>query len=88
MLEIFALIYLTKKNGNIAKEKGHSKGSYIFLTIALWFGGEIIGAIIGVMITEGMGAYIFAFIGAIMGAIISYQIVKNLSDKNYRRTLA
>jgi len=82
MLEILALIYLTRKNGAIAEKKGQKPGRYKFLTVLLWFGGEILGAILGAIVDgggDGMGAvYLFALVGAVVGAGLSRLIVNNL----------
>ncbi|MCI0490375.1 MAG: hypothetical protein L0229_27595 [Blastocatellia bacterium] len=82
MLEILLLIFLTRKIGEICQEKGHKAGGYKALTVVLWFGGEIVGAIVGALATSGEGGvmiYILALIGAAVGAGISFAIVNNLS---------
>lgn len=82
MLEILALIYLTRKNGAIAEKKGKKPGLYKLLTVLLWFGGEVFGAILGAVIAGGgdaMGAvYLFALVGALVGAGLSRLIVNKL----------
>lgn len=79
MLEIIALIFLTKKIGAICEDKGRKAGWYKALTVLLWFGCEVAGAFIGV-ITVGGGVivYVYALIGAVVGAGISFVIAKNL----------
>ncbi|MBW8879597.1 MAG: hypothetical protein JF614_32085 [Acidobacteria bacterium] len=83
MLEILALIYLTRKNGGIAEKKGNKPGLYKFLTVLLWIGGEIVGGILGAIVASGsdeMGPlYLFALVGALAGAGLSRLIVNNLS---------
>jgi uncharacterized membrane protein YebE (DUF533 family) len=84
MLEIFILWQLTKTIGKIIEGKGQKSGGYKVLTVILWFGGEIAGAILGTMIT-GTSAdaqcliYIFALGGAAVGAGIAYLIAQNVS---------
>ena len=82
MLEILLLIFLTKKIGEICQDKGRKAGGYKALTVVLWFGGEIVGAILGLVATSGEGGalvYVLALIGAAVGAVISFTIVNNLT---------
>ena len=82
MLEILMLIFLTRKVGEIVSAKGRKAGWYKFMTVALWFGCEIIGGIIGGVIiaisrSDSFAiAYLFALVGAVIGAITSYVIAK------------
>ncbi|MCK4346220.1 MAG: hypothetical protein KAX05_13125 [Bacteroidales bacterium] len=76
MLEIIALIFITRRIGKISKEKGLNPLGYKILTIILLFACELIGGIIGILITEKtLGIYFLAIIGAIIGIIISFAIV-------------
>ena len=80
MLEIALLIVLTRKIGEICREKGRKATGYKILTVVLWFGGEIVGAIIGALITggqESLTIYILALAGAGAGAGIAFFIAKN-----------
>ncbi|RLD57573.1 MAG: hypothetical protein DRJ05_09465 [Bacteroidetes bacterium] len=83
MLEIFLIVYLSKKIGKIVEEKEHKKGIYIFMLVIFWLLGEFIGAFIGMIVTgkEGIIIYLYALIGAGFGALLSFLIVKNLSKK-------
>ena len=80
MLEIIAIIYLVRYNGNICKEKNVKPGWYQFLTVILWIALEFLGAIIGVVLFgEGKGGiYLSALIGAGLGAFVSIRIVKGI----------
>lgn len=81
MLEILALISLTNKIGRIVEQKGYQSSGYKWSTVAWWFGGEILGVIIGLLITggeQGLPAYIIALIGAAIGASIAYSNANNL----------
>lgn len=83
MLEILALYTLTTRIGAIVEQKGHKSGSYKLMTVALWFGGEIFGAIIGSLMAGGGESaqcviYIVALIGAGAGAGIAFAIANNL----------
>lgn len=84
MLEILALLALTKRIGNIVEQKGHKSRWYKVLTVVLWFGGEIIGAILGVILTAASESaqcliYLFALGGAVAGAGAAYLIAISLS---------
>ena len=93
MLEILALIALTRKIGSMAEAKGHSGGTYKFFTVLLWFGGEVVGFIIGSDMYKSsdadgfnLAAYGIALIGAAAGALAAYLLASNLPDKNASAT--
>jgi hypothetical protein len=48
-----ALLALTKRIGQMVEQKGHKSGRYKALIVELWFGGEFVGAIAGVIMTGG-----------------------------------
>ncbi len=82
MLEIILLIGLTKKIGRILEEKGRKSGWFKVLAVALWIGGEIIGAVVGAAVGQisglGLGAaYMLALLGAACGALAAYLIAKS-----------
>lgn len=80
MIEILLLVALTRKIGRICEEKGRKAVGFKALTVMLWFGGEIVGAVIGVSSgVEGLGVYLFALVGAAIGAGISVLIANNLT---------
>ena len=80
MLEIIAIVALTRYVGKIVKQKNRKPGLYQFLTVIFWIGFEFIGAIIGtLMYGEGMERYGIALLGAGIGALISYGIANSLS---------
>lgn len=83
MLEILALLALTKKIGAIAETKGRKAGGYKFLTVILWFGGELVGALIGSAIGNGdtCATYAVAIAGAAIGAGIAYLITNGLPEQ-------
>jgi predicted lipid-binding transport protein (Tim44 family) len=86
MLEILALILLTGQIGKIVEAKGHKSGKYKWMTVGLWFGGEIAGLVVGLFLAILLGGdesaqciiYIVALLGAIAGAVLAYVIAKNL----------
>jgi hypothetical protein len=90
MLEIFLVIALSRKIHSMAKEKGHGGALYVVLFVILWFVGEVAGAVIGAIASEGepgLAVYLFALFGAAAGAAISFIIVSSLpsikSDTGY-----
>src|SRR3954463_3453341 len=88
MLEIILLVWLCRKIGAIAREKGRKAVGYQFMLVGMWLGGEIGGMVAGVLMVganPGGGinptAYLFALMGAAAGAIVTFVIVNSLSDK-------
>jgi len=80
MIEILLLVALTRKIGRICEEKGRRTGGFKALTVMLWIGGEIFGAVVAVSAgIEELGVYLFALIGAAVGAGIAVLIAKNLA---------
>ena len=92
MLEILLLIFLCKKVGSIVGPKGYSPGWFKFFAVIAWFGGEIAGAFIGVIIAmmgdpnpQGppMGIiYVGALVGAAVGVGIVFVIANSLAEKS------
>lgn len=81
MLEIIALIFLTKKIGALAEQKGLKPGTWKLYTVLCWFGCEILGAIIGIALLgqENMILGVLIGLGCAVG---SYFVLKaNLSKK-------
>lgn len=77
MCEIICLIGLWKLLGNAAEEKGRPAIWFQLMGIGLWFGGEIVGAVVGVVFSGGsqLTAYMFALGGAVVGAGVSFLVV-------------
>jgi membrane protein DedA with SNARE-associated domain len=89
MLEIILLIFLTRHVGEIVESKGRRKtGWYKLMTVLLWLGGEVMGAIAGGIVAALSGSgnfvvYICALLGAAAGAGISVLIARSLSVVSY-----
>lgn len=84
MLEILALLVLTKNIGKVVEAKGRKSGGYKALAVGLWFSGEVIGLMFGTIIAHGDPSahwtpYLIALLGAAIGASIAYAIANNLS---------
>ena len=79
MLEILALIFLTKKIGAIAERKGLKPGTWKLYTVLGWIGGEITGIIIAMTLFST--DIISLMITGIAGAIGGYLIVKLILEK-------
>jgi hypothetical protein len=79
MLEILLIIFLARKIGAMVEAKGHGKILYQVVFVAFWFGGEVFGAIAGVILASSGGKepgfaipYICALIGALVGAVAAF----------------
>jgi hypothetical protein len=81
MLEIIALIFLTRQIGTLAHDKGLKPGRWKLYTVLAWFAGEIGGSIIGFLIF-GMNNIVSVILVALAGAVTGYFILKaNLSKR-------
>lgn len=92
MLEIIAVYLMAKKIAEMAAEKGRSAVPYVLMLIGLWIGGEVCGAVLGVILSKGrenmLMVYGLALGGAIAGAIITFVVVSALppvNDYDYER---
>ncbi len=81
MLEIIALIFLCKSNGNLAVKKGLKPSTWKMYTIFAWIVGELGGAIIGMSMFGKTN--LLAMLGiAVFGAFGGYLFVrKTLENK-------
>jgi hypothetical protein len=80
MLEILFLIFLAKKMGKTVEAKGRKAGRYKAMLVAFWFGGEILGLIIGrAIVGESIAIYLIALIGAGVGAAAAFGVANNLA---------
>jgi hypothetical protein len=80
MLEIFFVVFLTKKLASIAKAKGRSSG-WAALGPVLWILGEIGGAVVGATIgIDDIALYVGALAGAALGAGLAWVVVNSLSS--------
>jgi len=75
MLEILTLVYFSRKIGDLALQKGLKKGWWRFYTILAWFGAEIIGIILSILIFQTEETLALLPLGYAF-AISSYFILK------------
>lgn len=83
MLEIIALIFLTRKIGEIAYRKGVPAGRWKLYTVLAWFGFEIAGFALGAILfgTENIiGLALFAMACAFGGYLVIKAQVDKLPD--------
>jgi hypothetical protein len=78
MIEILALIFLTRKIGDKATLKGLPVGRWKLYTILAWFGGEILGVVLGLMVSDNL----LSAVGiGVLCAVGGYLVVKYNIDK-------
>ena len=86
MLELIALIFLTREIGKLAEEKGLKPLTWKIYTIVSWIITEIIGFIVGVMLF-GLDNLVSVGLVGFTFAITSYFIIKaqlnKLPDQNF-----
>ena len=75
MLEIIALIFLTRTIGNLAERKGLKKGWWKFYTVIAWFGAEVLGIVLSIIIFQTEEILGLVFLGYAF-AVASYFILK------------
>jgi len=80
MLEILALIYFTRKIGDIAVRKGLKSGWWKFYTVLAWFGGEIMGIVLSILIFQTEETLALLPLGYAF-AFASYFILKAVLSK-------
>ena len=80
MLEIIALVFLTRKIGDLAERKGLKKGWWKFYTVIAWFGPEVLGIVLSILIFQTEEILGLVFLGYAF-AIASYFILKAVLSK-------
>ena len=80
MLEIIALIFLTKEIGRIAERKGLKPSKWKIYLVVGWLFSEIVGLLVGAMIFSSDNIISIMLIG-ITFAITSYFIIKGQLNK-------
>ncbi len=54
-IEIIVLFFLSKKNGDLAQQKGLKPGTWKFYTVGAWIIAEAIGGFLGVLMFADLG---------------------------------
>ena len=80
MLEIIALIFLTKEIGKLATKKGLKPITWKIYTVIAWLVSEIIGIVVGIMIF-GVDNVVSIILVGITFAITSFFIIKAQLNK-------
>ncbi|MEO6734106.1 MAG: hypothetical protein ABIN01_22990 [Ferruginibacter sp.] len=80
LLDIIALIFLCRKNGNLALQKGLKPGIWKWYTVLAWLVTEIIGVTLGLMLF-GEGNLIGIMLLGLVSAFGGYLFVKSVLDK-------
>ncbi|MGN6532999.1 MAG: hypothetical protein ACTHK0_14755 [Ginsengibacter sp.] len=80
MLELIALIFLTREIGRLAEKKGLKPNTWKIYLVIGWIFFELIGIFIGVM-TFGMNNLISVVLVGFAFAISSYFLIKSQLNK-------
>lgn len=80
MIEIIALFFLCKKNGELAAQKGLSPVRWKWYTIAGWLIAEFTGLLLGMLLFGNTNLYGLMAMG-IVSAFGGYLYVKALLEK-------
>lgn len=80
MLEILAIIFLSKKNGKLAEKKGLKASTWILYSVLCWIGFEVIGAIIGIL-AFGQENFLPTYLLALALAVSSYFFIRSVLNK-------
>ena len=80
MIELIALIFITREIGRLAVQKGLRHGKWKFVCIGFWFALEFVGVIAGLLIFSVDNIVSIALL-ALAFAFTSYFILKNYLEK-------
>jgi hypothetical protein len=86
MLEIIGIWFVAGRIGKIVEQKGRPSGWYKVSAVFLWIVGEMLGIVVGVILTEADESarcisYLFGFAGAALFSGILYLIASRLPKK-------
>lgn len=85
MLEIIALIFMTREIGRIAARKGLKPLTWKIYTIVGWIASEIFGALVGLMIF-GKDNLVSVILVGILFAVTSFFMIRGQLNKLPDRT--
>lgn len=80
MLEIIAIIFLSKKNGKLAEQKGLKSSTWILYSVLCWIAFEVIGVILGI-ISFGQENIVPIYLLALVLAVSSYFFIRSILNK-------
>ncbi|HMK04658.1 MAG TPA: hypothetical protein VK489_10720 [Ferruginibacter sp.] len=80
MLEILAIIMLSRKNGQLAVQKGLKFSTWVWYSVLAWIGFEILGAIIGIL-SFGQENFWPTYLLALILAVSSYFFIRSILNK-------
>ncbi len=80
MLEIIALIFLCRKNGNLALQKGLQPGAWKFYTVLAWLAAEIIGISLAVTMFDQTNLAALMLTG-LLCAFGGYLVIRAILEK-------
>jgi hypothetical protein len=85
VIEIFGILFLSNRINRILEMKGQESIWYQLMIVPLWILGEIIGAIVGIIITDAkesarLVVYLFALGGAIICSGVLYLYADSLPE--------
>lgn len=75
MLEIIALVFLSRQIGMLAQRKGQPAGWWKFYMVIAWIAGEFLSILVAVNFL-GVDELLTAFLFGIMGALGGYLMVR------------
>jgi len=78
MLEILALVYLSRKMANLAERKGLNRSTWRLYTVLAWIGAELLGIVLSFLITDEIGVTLLFAYGFAIG---SYFLLKSSLSK-------
>ena len=90
MLEILLLYFLGQNISAKARDRGRSGPLFVVLLIAFWLIGEVMGAVVGTLLSAGaeepnmLLVYGGALAGAAAGAVLAFVIVGSLAPAERR----
>lgn len=78
MIEIFALIFLARKIGDLAVQKGKRPGRWKLYMVLCWFAFEVAGFFVGAIISQNI---FLAFLLGLACAVGGYLLMKYKLDQ-------
>jgi hypothetical protein len=90
MLEIIALIFITKEMGKLSLQKGLNPRTWKLYTIAGWFAAEIFGIAVGLFLLNSRDLIALSLLGCIFavgGFLIVRAALQNKPDETRKEDI-